>query len=87
VAGIPATIHNWHQTHVRGNCLALAVSTIAQGQVESSLQDGTKQSGKEAHDFREIMDMLDKSIPHEFWIALLHREERRATGSQPNPEI
>ncbi len=44
-------------------CLALAVSTVARGQVENNLQDGTKQSGKAAHVFREIMDMADKSIP------------------------
>ncbi len=44
-------------------CLALAVSTVAQGQVGNNLQDGTKQSGKAAHVFREIMDMADKSIP------------------------
>ncbi len=44
-------------------CLALAVSTVAQGQVGNNLQDGTKQSGKAAHVFREIMSMPDKSIP------------------------
>jgi SH3 domain-containing YSC84-like protein 1 len=40
-------------------CLALAVSTVAQG------QDGANQSGKAAHIFREIMEMPGKSIPRD----------------------
>jgi SH3 domain-containing YSC84-like protein 1 len=44
-------------------CLALAVSTVVQGQVENNLHEGIKQSGKAAHVFREIMDVPDKSIP------------------------
>jgi lipid-binding SYLF domain-containing protein len=44
-------------------CLALVVSTVAQGQAENNLQDGADQSGKAAHVFREIMNMPDKSIP------------------------
>jgi SH3 domain-containing YSC84-like protein 1 len=40
-------------------CLALAVSTVAQG------QDGANQSGKAAHVFREIMEMPGKSIPRD----------------------
>jgi SH3 domain-containing YSC84-like protein 1 len=40
-------------------CLALAVSTVAQG------QDGANQSGEAAHVFREIMEMPGKSIPRD----------------------
>jgi SH3 domain-containing YSC84-like protein 1 len=58
---------HWSATSIRRMvgvfCLALAVSTVAQGQAENNLQDGIKQSGKAAHVFREIMDMPGKSIP------------------------
>jgi SH3 domain-containing YSC84-like protein 1 len=45
-------------------CLALVVSTVAQGQAES-LRDGVNQSGKAARVFREIMEMSGRSIPRE----------------------
>jgi lipid-binding SYLF domain-containing protein len=46
-------------------CLALAVSTVVQGQAENNFQDGANRSGKAAHVFREIMDMPGKSIPRD----------------------
>jgi lipid-binding SYLF domain-containing protein len=58
---------HWSATGIRHMvgvfCLALAVSTVVQGQVENNLQDGIHQSGKAAYVFREIMNMPDKSIP------------------------
>lgn len=52
-------------------CLALALSTVAQGQAKRNLKDGIKQSDKAARVFREIMDTPDKAIPRE----LLERAE------------
>jgi SH3 domain-containing YSC84-like protein 1 len=46
-------------------CLALTVSTIAQGQAKRSLRDELSQSEKAARVFREIMDTPDKGIPQE----------------------
>jgi lipid-binding SYLF domain-containing protein len=46
-------------------CLALVVSTVAQGQVNKNLKDEISQSDKAARVFNEIMGTPDKGIPVE----------------------
>jgi SH3 domain-containing YSC84-like protein 1 len=46
-------------------CLALALSTLAQGQAKPNLKDEISQSDKAARVFNEIMETPDKGIPLE----------------------